>query len=526
MGPATEISGRRLSPYLVTTVRHCDRLRLAPWLSAADPALIRQAPARVRAGPRECTTMLHSDDSVAPAHSLVMWGTRVQTDRGTPLTSCPQASADSVYPGAGIAAFTLSLVIVGMLLDATDFQLFRLLIPAVKSAFHLTDTDIALMSGAAFRPLNILTTFALASIADRGKRLQLVGASILVWSVFTPLCAVCTAFWQLLLCRFVVIAAGGGLTSSTLSLIADLYPPKTRGTAIFLCYGLGSLSTGVTFAISGGVISLITEYRSALPALLASLPVWKLALLSAMVPGVALSIVFALTPEPKRVRDQEIALSLDGSISLSRYLRENWATLAWLFAGTMMSSVALGALINWMPIVLNRSHGLSLARSGEYFGVALSAAAGAGIALAMLLDRASRRKLAPLRAMSVCASIEALALIALAVTRELNEIIAVIFVFFVASYLRGFLSPRVLVSIAPNSVRGRISVMENASVSTGFSVMSIAIGMLSDRVFHGANGLGTSLLSVVIPCQIAGAVLMWIVTCRFDVLMQARSVAA
>ena len=65
--------------------------------------------------------------------------------------------------------------------------------------------------------------------------------ALVVWSAMTALCGAAVQFWQLLLARIGVGVGEAGSNPPSHSIIADLYQPHERGTAMAI------FSLGVNF---------------------------------------------------------------------------------------------------------------------------------------------------------------------------------------------------------------------------------------------------------------------------------------
>ena len=109
--------------------------------------------------------------------------------------------------------------------------------------------------------LNVTLGIAVARYAERGRRLSLIVAGTLLWSLATAACGFVANFAQLLLARVGVgVGEAVGLPANQ-SVLADYFPPEKRATAmsVFLlappigafserraAAGLGRSSAGAT----------------------------------------------------------------------------------------------------------------------------------------------------------------------------------------------------------------------------------------------------------------------------------------
>lgn len=121
----------------------------------------------------------------------------------------------------------------GWMLDGMDVMLFAMAMPQIKAEFALTPGQTGAV--AAITYLFAAVGGGLAGmVADRFGRVRMLMLSILIYSVFTALCATSQSVWQLLLWRALVGFGMGGEWSAGAVLVAETWPAKHRGKAIGL----------------------------------------------------------------------------------------------------------------------------------------------------------------------------------------------------------------------------------------------------------------------------------------------------
>src|SRR3954468_5328344 len=102
----------------------------------------------------------------------------------------------------------------------------------------------------------------IAWLADRRSRVNIIAASIGLWSLFTAACGFAQNFWQLFLAGMGVGIGEAGGVAPSYALISDFYPIEKRGRALaFFSLGIpiGS-ALGIFF---GGWIASHLDWRSA-----------------------------------------------------------------------------------------------------------------------------------------------------------------------------------------------------------------------------------------------------------------------
>ena len=150
-----------------------------------------------------------------------------------------------------------------------DRIVVNVLVEPLKAEFGLTDTQIGLLTGLAFAVLNVGLGIFIARLAERRRRLTLIVAGTLAWSVATALCGMVTNWVHLLFARIGVgVGEAVGLPSNQ-SVVADYFPPHRRATAMSIL--LLAPPIGAFLGAAGG-------------ALVAQAYGWRMAFFAAAVP--------------------------------------------------------------------------------------------------------------------------------------------------------------------------------------------------------------------------------------------------
>lgn len=157
----------------------------------------------------------------------------------------------------------MAVLLVISAISQIDRILPFILAEAIKTDLGLSDTQIGLLTGAAFAVCYTLLSLPLARMSDRGSpRLVLLGC-LLVWSIMTALGGLAASFVVLALTRFgVAFGEAGGMPAGH-ALIARQVRPERRGLALGL-FAMGiPLGTMVGFA-AGGAMADGVGWRTAL----------------------------------------------------------------------------------------------------------------------------------------------------------------------------------------------------------------------------------------------------------------------
>ena len=260
------------------------------------------------------------------------------------------ASAPTRLPvSSSYRTYTLVLLTLVYVINYLDRQILGILLPQIQKEFTLTDTQLGLLSGTAFAVIYAVLGVPLAVIADRLNRRNVVALSLATFSFMTVLSGYTGQFWQLLLARFGTGIGEAGTGPSINSMLADLYPPEKRASALSF-YSAG-LNVGLLVGFFGG--GWIAEHYG-----------WRNAFFAAGVPGLLLAVyLFVGVREP--IRGCVDNLKDDAPApNLRTVIRGLWnqRSFRWIAIGTSMSSFGGYAGIFFIPKFLVVSHHLSLVK--------------------------------------------------------------------------------------------------------------------------------------------------------------------
>lgn len=130
---------------------------------------------------------------------------------------------------AGYILFILCLI---SALNYYDRFLIGILVEDLKRDLVLSDSQIGLLSGFAFALVYSIASIPVASYADRGFRVRVLGSAAAFWSVMTGLCGMATGYWTMLFARFGVGIGESGGAPTTHAIVAETFSDKWRASAL------------------------------------------------------------------------------------------------------------------------------------------------------------------------------------------------------------------------------------------------------------------------------------------------------
>lgn len=274
---------------------------------------------------------------------------------------------------------TLGVLLVVYIFNFLDRQIVTILAQPIATDLGLNDTEIGVLTGLSFALLYSALGLPIARYADRLRtdRVKLIAVAVAIWSVATALCGFTRSFAQLLIARVFVGVGEAGGTPPAHSLISDIAAPEKRARA-FAIYQLGPPIGGLIGMVSGGFLA--TEMG------------WRKAFVVVGVPGVLLALlVIVLLRDPRRAGKPEFRAA---SLPLGEAVRQILASKAMRLLLTVagLASFATYGVMIWTTIFFQRSHGLTPAETGLWFGLVNGIGSILGVWLGGQIGDRHRRK--------------------------------------------------------------------------------------------------------------------------------------
>jgi len=194
-----------------------------------------------RTGARDATDRLHEYPDDRPC-----LGTALLIELGKQLHSCRESGC--ITNGFGSAPQLVDGPVVlgrrSQHLRSPDRQY-----PGAKhqADLGLSDAQLGLLTGTAFGLFYAVLGIPLGRLADRVNRVKLMATVLVLWSGLTILCGMAGNFLQLLVARMGVGVGEAGSQPASTALVADLFEPARRTSA---------MSTLLVSASAGGFLGL------------------------------------------------------------------------------------------------------------------------------------------------------------------------------------------------------------------------------------------------------------------------------
>jgi len=210
-----------------------------------------------------------------------------------------------------------------------------------------------------------------------GNRRNIIALSLLIWSGMTALSGLASSYVQLLLAGMGVGVGEAGGTPPAPSMIADLYPPEQRATA------MGIYTTGIGLGVMAGF---------ALGGVIYEALGWRAAFFAAGVPRLILALVVRFTVrEPVRgLADQRQTDTNQATIRETLHFIMGQRAFLWLLLGCLLLCISSNAFLVFTSSHFQRTYGLTQGQVGIPMGIMIGVIGSLGsIVVGVLCDRVS-----------------------------------------------------------------------------------------------------------------------------------------
>lgn len=402
-----------------------------------------------------------------------------------------QGPATAAGNGATAGAkpwLALALLTAMMTFNQIDRRVASLVIEPVKHEFHLSDTQIGMLTGLAFGIVYALFSIPLGLFADRTNRSRLLATIVGVWSAMTAMAGFVTSYAGLLMTRIAVGAAEAGASPTATSIITDLFPREKRAGAVALYQTGIPIGSFVCFIVGAW---LVAHYG------------WRTAFLAAGLPGIPLAMgIWFLLKEPPRGAFDAVAPRLEGTwrerlgAAFSFIAADGRVFL--LMLGAALLSAANTGVTGWMAPFLMREHAMTIQKAGLVIAFASGICGGIGLIFTgRLADSYARGE--PARMLFLCGAIAlvtmALALAALLAPTTTLTIVAISLYSLLCYSFLG-ISYGALLNLTPTSIRGTVIAVEMVMANLlGYGGGPYVVGLLSDA-YGGDHSLKWAMVTL------------------------------
>ncbi len=436
-----------------------------------------------------------------------------------PIATTSTATPAVPYPSSAQSWYLVYTLLFFYIFSFIDRQIISLLVEPIKRDLQVTDTQIGLLQGISFAILYCALGIPIGRLADRTNRKSIIAGGVVVWSIMATLCGLAKNFGQLFLARIGVGVGEAALSPAAYSMITDAFPREKLGRA-FSIYNMGiSIGSGVALLVGGLVVGAVSgEGKMFTLPFVGEVRAWQFVFIVTGAPGVLLPLLLLAVREPARrgliTTTQSIAPSQ--RIPLREVLRfmianRHFYSLHFIAMAMMaMLGYAVGA---WLPTVMARTYGVSVAQVGQVLGLSTLAISTLRIFIAgRWCDRMTAKGItdAPIR---VCLAVA----IAVVATSSLPAFMPTAVLGMTMMCIAGFpfhgyvaMGPMAVNQVTPNQMRAQVSAVYLFTVNLlGMGFGPALVPAISDYILRDPMQIRWGLLIVVAGAGATAAILLW-----------------
>jgi MFS family permease len=264
--------------------------------------------------------------------------------------------------------------VIGYSMDGFDMLILGFMLAAISADLKLTNSQAGslvtwTLMGA------VLGGFIFGTLSDHFGRIRVLTWTILIFAVFTGVCAFARGYWELVACRVIAGLGLGGEFGIGMTLAAEAWPASKRARA----------SSYVSLGWQSGVLlaALVT------PILLPIIR-WRGMFLVGLLPALVAFIVRRTLHEPE-IFVKKHAGKRENSFRLLVKDGKTFRTTLGIAILCSVQNFAYYGIMIWMPSYLAKSLGFSLTKSGMWTAVTVLGMACGIWTFGQLADRVGRK---------------------------------------------------------------------------------------------------------------------------------------
>lgn len=237
----------------------------------------------------------------------------------------------------------------------------RFVFPAVsesikRSALAPSDTQIGLGS-TAFLAVYLIAAPFFGAVGDRPQRMRWVAGGIFLWSAATALGGFARTMPELIGARSLVGIGEAAYSAIGPAILADYFTEKTRGRAFAIFFAAAPVGAALGYGIGGFV-----DFHWG----------WRQAFFVTGVPGMLVGWMLLHLRAPKKSAMDTAMTAKRSAGAMAKYrflLRDAQYRLTVL--GYAAYTFAVGGIAAWMPVFVQRAHGVSSAVANSQLAIML-----------------------------------------------------------------------------------------------------------------------------------------------------------
>jgi MFS family permease len=272
------------------------------------------------------------------------------------------------YPAKKHSYSAVAILTLAQIFAFIDRQIPSMLVEPIKQDFNLTDSQIALLGGAAFSIFYAIMALPIGYAVDRYQRTKVLGTGIFLWSLMTALAGLANSFGKLFGARIGVAVGEAVMAPTSVSLVSDSFPENKQGKPMGIITAGVYIGIGITLLGGGFLIDYLTRIGGITLPLIGYLKPWQATFMIVGIPGLVLAIAAFYLKEPQRLEEQ-IDAQLKDRKNVFLHLKEHRKTLIPMFGGLIFMALIFYSFSFWAPTMMIRTFDISLTEVGFILGM-------------------------------------------------------------------------------------------------------------------------------------------------------------
>jgi predicted MFS family arabinose efflux permease len=399
------------------------------------------------------------------------------------------------------AWWLVTVLFITACISYADRLVLSALVDPIRQSLGLTDSSVGVLQGPAFTLVYVFAALIFGRLADRKNRRTLIIAGSVGWCLSTAFCGMANGFWMFLVARMLVGVSEAALVPTAVSMIADGFEPKRRGTAVGF-FAMGTAIGGPLGVTIGGLLlsSAQSGVFAQLPAL-SGLEPWRTVLLMMGLLGLASPALVATLREPRRQQTVEGA-TLRVAVE---HFKSDRVVLIPLYGAAAMLAIGDYGLVSWVPTTLSRSFGWASAQAGVAFGLVTGLTSVAGALCGGYLSDFGAARAGTGARLRVALSLAFLAAIGAAAVAAPTAILVLVGLglWILASTAAGVGAIATLQELIPGQFRGTsVAILTFCNTLIGLGCGPTLVALVTDHVYARPEAVGIAISTVVVPAGI------------------------
>jgi MFS family permease len=414
------------------------------------------------------------------------------------------------YPSLASAYYALFFLLLCYFMYFVDRNILTLLVAPVRRDLAINDSQIGILNGYSFSVLNGLFAIPFAWYADRRSRRNVLMFGTALWGLSTIASGFTTSFTQLLFTRMGLGLGEAALMPAAFALISDYFPKARRGAAVGV-FGIGGFGgIGLSYLIGGAILAAFRGVDTVTLPVIGETALWHAAFIAVGFITLTLALLIGTVREPPRQAHERAAA---GDVTFLAHLKRIWPAFCLVIGGYVCLGILAIGWFAWLPTYFIRVFKLPPITAGIHVGWVTTIAGVTGAVVGgYLADWMTRKAVrgGKLPTLVIMFSTWIVCALGILFSDDPNLSLVFVFIFTFADGIGFMQYGNVMQEMFPPHLRARsIAAWAVCSSMLSYGIGPLVIGLSTDLLFHGGDGLRSALGFVSLPVIAIGLSCAW-----------------